>query len=106
MNENDSTRIPPPGKAKYRRCAVGLSVVFLLAIGCSKALPDDGTPEAQLYRDRCGTCHSPVAPSSMPYATWEMILPRMEQRTRAAGQAPITPAERRTIESYLKKYAG
>jgi hypothetical protein len=80
-------------------------LILLLAIGCSKPLPGEGTPEAQLYRERCGNCHSPIEPASMPYATWEMILPRMQQRIGGSGQPPLTPADRRTIEAYLKKYA-
>jgi diheme cytochrome c len=105
MDANKSTRMPTPGKAKYRRVA-RLSVVLLLSLGCSKPLPGEGTREAQLYRERCGNCHSPVAPSSMPYATWEMILPRMDQRIGGSGQAPLTPEEHQTIEAYLKKNAG
>jgi hypothetical protein len=81
-------------------------IAFSLAAGCSRPLPGEGTPEARVYRERCGTtCHAPVAPSSMPYATWEMILPRMQQRIGASGQPPLGPDELATIEAYLKKYA-
>jgi hypothetical protein len=94
------------GKAKSPRTAI-LTVVVAALAGCSKPLPGEGTPEAKLYRERCGTsCHQPVAPASMPYATWEMILPRMEQRIRASTQPPLGAEERTLLEAYLKKYSG
>ena len=93
-----------PGKAKATKAA-GITVLVMLAGACSRPLPAEGTPEATLYRDRCGTCHSPVMPASMPYATWEMILPRMEQRIASSGRPPMTAEERKTIEDYLKKFA-
>ena len=58
-----------------------------------------------LLSARCTTCHAPVSPASMPYATWEMVLPRMEQRIRAS-QPPMSAEEQRAIETYLKKYSG
>jgi len=97
--------MPMGGKAKSPRIAFLFALVAIVA-ACSKPLPGEGTPEARLYRDRCGTsCHLAVAPASMPYATWEMILPRMEQRIRASAATPLSPEERRVIESYLKKYS-
>jgi hypothetical protein len=39
----------------------------------------------------------------MKYATWKMVLPRMEQRMRAAGQAPLDDDERRALEAYLER---
>jgi hypothetical protein len=78
--------------------------IFSLA-ACSRPLPAEGTPEAKLYRERCGTCHRAVSPTAMPYATWEMILPRMEQRIRASREPPLSADERHVIAEYLKKYS-
>jgi hypothetical protein len=39
----------------------------------------------------------------MKYATWQMVLPRMEQRISAAGEPPLGDEERRAIESYLER---
>src|SRR5882724_2744291 len=106
MNRIDSTRTRRAGKANPPK-ALFFGLGLALLAGCSKPLPGEGTPEATLYRDRCGTtCHQPVSPASMPYATWEMILPRMEQRIRASTQPPLNAEEQSTIEAYLKKYAG
>jgi len=93
------------GKAKPPRIAV-LAVLVAMSEACSKPLPGEGTAEAKLYRERCGTsCHLPISPASMPFATWQMILPRMEQRIRATSAAPLSGDERQLIESYLKKYS-
>ena len=98
--------MPVVGKAKDSQTQVWLLALVLVA-ACTKPLPGEGTAEAKVYRARCGTtCHAPVSPTTMPYTTWEMILPRMEQRIRTSRQPPMTAEERQAIESYLKKFAG
>lgn len=77
-----------------------------LLAGCSRPLPEEGTAAAELYRSRCGGCHHPIAPSSLKYPVWEMILPRMEQRMRESGSPPLSADERETIVAYLRKYGG
>lgn len=94
------------GAGKGNVLLVRWAVILALAGACSRPLPAEGTPEAKLYRERCGTCHRAVSPATMPYATWEMILPRMEQRIRASTQPPLSADERRVIARYLKRYAG
>ena len=94
------------GKVKIAQTPVWLFALALV-VACSKPLPGEGTAEAKVYRERCGTtCHAPVAPASMPYATWEMILPRMEKRIRSSTQPPMSADEQHAIEAYLKKYSG
>jgi len=76
-----------------------------IAAGCSRPLPEAGSAAAELYRARCGVCHAAVAPSSMKYQLWEMVLPRMEARMHATGAPPLTASERETIRSYLERNA-
>ncbi|MET0153186.1 MAG: cytochrome C [Candidatus Binatia bacterium] len=79
---------------------------WAIAAGCSRPLPEAGSPAAELYRSRCGTsCHAAVAPRSMKYKLWEMVLPRMERRIGEAGEPPLTAAERESIRSYLERNA-
>jgi hypothetical protein len=74
-------------------------------VACSRPLPEAGSPSAELYRKRCGTtCHRPVAPAVMKFPAWRMVLPRMEQRMRAAGN-PLTADERDTIVGYLQRHS-
>ena len=84
---------------------LAMAIAWAIASGCSRPLPDAGSAAAELYRGRCGTCHAAVAPSSMKYKLWEMVLPRMEARMREAGAAPLSAAERDTIRSYLERNA-
>ncbi len=73
------------------------------ALACSSPLPEEGSAAATLYRERCGTCHHAYAPSSMKFAVWEMVLPRMESRMREGKQPALTPAERAAIVDYLRR---
>jgi hypothetical protein len=89
---------------------VGLFVAALggvaILAGCSRPLPEEGSPSADLYRRRCGTCHRPYQPSSMKYALWSMVLGRMDRRIREAGEPPLGAQERAAIESYLRRNGG
>jgi len=83
-----------------------LPLIAAALLGCSRPLPEEGSPSAKLYRERCGTsCHRPYAPSLMKFPVWRMVMPRMEDLLRAAG-TPLTREERDAIEAYVKKYSG
>jgi len=97
------TRTPRKGKGIVGVAALG--GIAILA-GCAKPLPEEGSLSADLYRRRCGSCHSPIQPSSMKYALWNMVLPRMEQRMREAREPPLIAEERAAIEAYLRRNAG
>ena len=92
------------GKGFLGRAAIWVVLLAALA-ACSRPLPEAGSPSAELYRERCGTtCHRPVAPSVMKFPAWRMVLPRMEERMRAAGN-PLTTDERDTIVGYLERHS-
>jgi hypothetical protein len=89
------------------RAIAAAAAVWAIGAGCSRPLPEAGTPAAELYRSRCGTrCHAAVAPRSMKYEVWEMVLPRMERRIGEAREPPLTAAERESIRVYLERNAG
>ena len=91
----------PRGKESI---AMRFAVAAIVALaGCSRPLPEEGSASAEVYRRHCGSCHQAINPATMKYATWKMVLPRMEQRTRAAGQPPLGDEERSVIESYLER---
>ena len=84
---------------------MAVAAAWTMVTACSHPLPEAGSAAAELYRSRCGTCHAAVAPSSMKYKVWEMVLPRMEARMRETGTPPLGATERESIRSYLERNA-
>ncbi|MGH7897549.1 MAG: cytochrome C [Candidatus Binatia bacterium] len=91
-------------KPLTRRRLVLLAASILAA--CSQPLPEDGSATAELYRQRCGNCHHAVAPATMKFPMWEMVLPRMDKHMARARQQPLTVTERETIVAYLRRHSG
>ena len=85
-----------------RNASVLLWVGFLAA--CSSPLPEEGSASAELYRNRCGSCHRPYQPRALKFPLWEPIVVRMETYLRHSRQ-PLTEAERETILAYLRQHA-
>jgi diheme cytochrome c len=82
--------------------------VFILAwgaFGCNASLPDPESPAAQLYRQRCSSCHRLYAPSIVTAEMWKVIVARMEQQMRQAGRPPLSADESRMILDYLQKHS-
>ncbi|HXR25123.1 MAG TPA: hypothetical protein VN742_07160 [Candidatus Binataceae bacterium] len=88
------------------RTLLVVSVAALILVGCGRALPEESGPAAQLYTARCGSCHQAYAPRSLTAAMWEIQVSAMQARIAAAGQAPLSPEEQRTILDYLRRNAG
>lgn len=42
----------------------------------------------------------------MTAAMWDLKVPLMETKIRAAGMPPLTPDERASILKYVERYAG
>ena len=92
------------GKGK---AIAGFVIMALGHAACSpRTLPEAGSPAVAVYEKRCGSCHRAFDPTSMKYALWEMLLPRMEERMRGAGMPPLSGEERDTIVAYLKRNSG
>jgi len=74
--------------------------------GCSRHLPEEGTPVAGLYLARCGTgCHRPYQPGTMTSAMWEVQLARMAPVIAKAGLPPLTAREKADLLAYLQRNA-
>jgi len=105
--------VMPPGTKRARRLgraraltAVLVAVGAVTAAGCSGPLPEEGSPTALLYVEKCGTyCHRPYQPSGMKPKMWETMMVRMEIEMRRRGM-PFSARERAVILDYLIRNAG
>lgn len=74
---------------------------------CSRPIPEEGTPDAQLYREFCGTnCHGAYQPHSLTPAMWKLQVERMDQKFRGASLPPPQGMERERLMNYLLRNAG
>jgi hypothetical protein len=83
-----------------------MSTVFIVgcAAGRPTPIPDTGSPEARLYAEKCGPCHSVPHPKRHTYAEWEHIIIVMKERMESKGMT-FTPEEEKIVLSYLKKHS-
>jgi len=91
-----------------RATAILLGAVAAAALAaCSRPLPEEGSPQARLYTERCGTgCHAAFHPHTLTSKMWLFQVDRMDQKYRAAGQPVPTAAEREQLLDYLTRNAG
>lgn len=86
---------------------ISLTIFAVAAIaGCSRPLPDKGSPAELLYAHRCGSCHRPYNPHSMTAGMWQAQMQAMLGRIAESGQPPLTQAQQREIMDYLTRNAG
>jgi hypothetical protein len=90
------------------RIFVGFAAILFVALaGChQEPLPEQDSYAGQLYLRRCGQCHAPYNPHAMTAAMWEIQVPKMEEKIRQAGLAPLEPAQKQVILDYLQRNAG
>jgi len=90
-----------------RARAAAAVLLLLVAGGCSRPLPEEGSADATLYAARCGTCHRAYQPHAMTPAMWKVQVDRMtDVKYEAAGHPPPTADERARILAYLQRNAG
>ena len=94
--------VNPRAHAMTRNAGVVLLIGALAA--CSSPLPEEGSASAELYRNRCGSCHRLYQPRALKFPLWEPIVERMEAYLKRSTQ-PLTQAERETILAYLRQHA-
>jgi len=87
------------------RLVVGAGAASLLAASCASPLPEAGTPAAELYLRRCGTCHVPYRPGLMTAAMWGTMVDRMAVEMDRRGLA-LTEDEKQEILGYLTRNSG
>jgi len=103
MPSPKATVMPSP---RARAMLLGAALAVLLA-ACSRPLPEENSPQARLYTERCGTgCHAAFHPHTLTSKMWKFQVDRMDQKYRAAGQPVPTAAEREQLLDYLTRNAG
>ena len=99
-------RTPRPRLA--RRSLVWLVAAALATgAGCTpKPLPEEGSPSALLYTEKCGTyCHRPYQPAALKPKMWETMVARLEIEM-VRRRMPLAPSDRAQILDYLSRNAG
>jgi hypothetical protein len=84
------------------------TVSVLIAVcfsSCDASLPEVESPAAQLYRQRCSTCHRLYTPHALTAEMWGYMIDRMEQEMLRRRVPPLKADEKQIILEYLQKYA-
>lgn len=84
--------------------ASAIATVTVLA-ACNPSLPEAESAGAQLYVERCSSCHRLHAPGVITSASWDVILERMQREMRMRGVEPLSADETRILREYLDKHA-
>ena len=92
-----------------------LSLAFTMAIAvfaCGnnqtaqpRNYPDEGTPQAQIYMEKCGQCHAAPLPSAHTAKIWPSVLQRMQLRMKTKHVPPLTRKEMSIILGYVQQHA-
>ena len=85
--------------------SLGLALVSLAFAGCQSKLPEEGSADAQLYTQRCGSCHVPYNPHAMTPAMWGAQMKAMDDKIRKSGLPPLTAEQYKTLLDYLTRNA-
>lgn len=88
-----------------RRAAAAGFLVAAFAAGCSRPLPEEGSPDALLYADKCNGCHRVFHPSTLTPKMWQVQVDRMDTKYGEVGKLPPTADERARILAYLTRHA-
>jgi hypothetical protein len=68
-------------------------------------LPEPGSPDEVLFKQRCHDCHVPPRPQNRPASAWPAIVQRMQSHRITTGLTPLTGDEVRRIKAYLQRNA-
>ena len=71
-----------------------------------RPLPDAQSQAAQSYRQYCGQCHAPPAPSAHTANEWPGVVARMKQHIITQGRSMPEDDDIQGILDYLQRYAG
>lgn len=100
--------VTPRRSKRARRVVAWLAAAgAATTMGCvPKPLPEEGSPSALLYVEKCGTyCHRPYQPVALKPKMWETMVARMEIEMVRRGM-PFSPSDRAQILDYLSRNAG
>lgn len=101
MSGMASAVVPPPQDADSLRA-------YLERHAMPAARPGEiGTgAEAELFVQRCGTCHEPPAPSAHTAEEWPDVIGKMRANMALMSVAPMSDEEQQRIVSFLQGRAG
>jgi len=86
--------------------SLGSALLAMALAACQRKLPEENSPAARLYVERCGTCHAAYNPRSLTAAMWDTQMRLMEDKCmRQSGGQPLTAEQRKTILDYLIRNA-
>jgi hypothetical protein len=88
-----------------RRAALMLALAGVVGACSAPPLPEEGSADARLYAERCGSCHPLYRPGVLKAKMWEAMVVRMETEMARRG-VPLSPTDRDSILAYLKRNAG
>ena len=71
--------------------------------GCTgrPPLPESGSAEARLYKEKCGRCHKPHKPRLYGPGRWAYVVDHMADKQMIR----LEPAEHDAILEYLRRHA-
>ena len=68
-------------------------------------LPEPAAPDTKLFSTTCAQCHAVPAPAQHTATEWPAVVDRMLLHRKDAGLAPLSPEERASIVTYLRRHA-
>jgi len=83
--------------------SVGAALLSLALAACQSKLPEENSPAAQLYVERCGSCHAAYNPRSLTTAMWAAQMKLMDDKIRKSGLPSLTAEQSKTIFDYLTR---
>ena len=86
------------------RMLLALLCLFFSTSVSAMDIPDAASPAAQLYVDRCSTCHALAHPARLDWPHWRSMLHVMKLRMSERGME-MPDEEWRQIAGYLKQHA-
>jgi len=70
-----------------------------------KDYPDEGTPQARLYVEKCSQCHAAPLPGAHTANVWPSVLDRMQMHITTNNLTPLTRQQMSIILGYLLQHA-
>ncbi|MDH5764216.1 MAG: cytochrome C [Nitrospinota bacterium] len=89
---------------KYWRAALFMGVVTFLGSCAAGSLPEEGSPDVALFRNKCTVCHSWPHPRRHNTREWDHYLKLMEGHMKNR-EISIERQDMETIRAYLHRNA-
>ncbi len=87
--------------------ALGAVAAIVLVAGCASSgtpIPAPQSQAAQLFVEKCGSCHAVPHPARHSADEWPHYVALMEQRMAERDKPPLSEQQRQLIMEYLGEY--